>query len=112
MFGWGLVLEGPSSGRLLGELDPGEVLSEAGALALAAAARRTLGCDVGLAVTGVGGPDEEGGHPIGTVFVGVALDAGSDTVSLRLPGDRDRIRSFATISAFDRLRRQLLAASG
>jgi nicotinamide-nucleotide amidase len=112
VFGGGLVIEGPSNGTLLGEIDPGEVLSEAGALAVAGAGRRTLGTDVGLAVTGVGGPSEEGGHPVGTVFVGLALGDRGDAVTLRLPGDRDRIRSFATISAFDRLRRALLALPG
>ena len=30
-----------------------------------------LGADVGLAVTGVAGPAEQDGQPVGTVFVGL-----------------------------------------
>jgi nicotinamide-nucleotide amidase len=112
VFGGGLVLEGAASATLLGEVAGRDVLSEAGARAVADAARRVLGTDVGLAVTGVGGPDEEAGHPVGTVFVGVALGEGGGAATLRLPGDRERIRGFATISAFDRLRRDLLVAAG
>jgi nicotinamide-nucleotide amidase len=115
VFGGGLVLEGSSGAALLGTAGGGsgpDVLGEDGVRALADAARRALGTDVGLAVTGVGGPQDEAGYPVGTVFVGVALGEGGSVTTLRLPGDRDRIRSFATISAFDRLRRDLLAAAG
>jgi nicotinamide-nucleotide amidase len=110
VFRGGLVLEGDAVGRLLAETSRADLLSEDGARAVATAARRTLGADVGLAVTGVGGPRDSGGPPLGTVFVGVARGDASDAVTLRLPGDRERIRSFATISAFDRLRRDLLVA--
>ena len=113
VFGGGLVLDGAAESRLLTETTHLDLLSPEGARAAAAAARRTLGTDVGLAVTGVGDPlDEQAaeGHPIGTVFVGIAHGDATDAVSLRLPGDRERIRNFATISAFDRLRRDLLAA--
>jgi nicotinamide-nucleotide amidase len=109
VFHGGLVLEGDAVGRMLAETSPADLLTEGGARAVAAAARRTIGADVGLAVTGVAGPQESGGPPVGTVFVGVARGDATDSVTLRLPGDRERIRSFATISAFDRLRRDLLS---
>ena len=48
----------------------GPVVSLEAAAAMAAGARRVLGADVGVAVTGVAGPDEQEGHPVGTVFVG------------------------------------------
>jgi nicotinamide-nucleotide amidase len=94
--------------NLLGVPD-GPVVTEAAARAMAEGARRVLGSDVGLALTGVAGPDEQEGQTPGTVFVGLAR-AGSDTESLEahLPGDRDRVRQYATISALDLLRRRLI----
>jgi nicotinamide-nucleotide amidase len=87
----------------------GPVVSAEAAEAMAVGARRVLGADVGLAVTGVAGPTEQEGQPVGTVFVGLAL-AGDEpeSVQLRLPGDRRRIREFSVISALDLLRRRLL----
>jgi nicotinamide-nucleotide amidase len=87
----------------------GPVVSAAAAEAMAAGARRVLGADVGLAVTGVAGPTEQDGQPVGTVFVGLALDGRMESVSLRLPGDRQRVREFSVISALDLLRRRMLA---
>ena len=47
--------------------------------ALAAGARDRLGATYGLGVTGVAGPDPQGGRPVGTVYVGA-----------RRPGRRHR----------------------
>ena len=90
----------------------GPVVSAEAARAMADGARRALGADVGLALTGVAGPDEQEGQPPGTVFVGLAR-SGAETESLEahLPGDRDRVRQYATISALDLLRRRLLHAA-
>ncbi len=87
---------------------PGGVVSTEAAAAMAEGARRVLGADVGLGITGVAGPDEQEGQPVGTVGVGLARP-GHDTatVAMRLPGDRDRIRQFSTISALDMLHRAL-----
>jgi nicotinamide-nucleotide amidase len=88
----------------------GPVVSIEAARAMAEGARRVLGSDIGLALTGVAGPDEQEGQTPGTVFVALAR-AGRPTESLEthLPGDRDRVRQYATISALDLLRRRLLA---
>jgi nicotinamide-nucleotide amidase len=91
------------------DVPAGPVVSADAAVAMALGAQRVLGADVGLAVTGVAGPTEQDGQPVGTVFVGLAIDGGADAVALRLPGDRQRIREFSTISALDALRRRLLA---
>ena len=48
------------------------------------------------------------GQPVGTVFMGVHLDGVTTTIHRHMPGDRDRIRQFATISLVDALRRRLL----
>ena len=88
----------------------GPVVTEEAARAMAAGARRQLGSDVGLGITGVAGPDDQEGMPPGTVFVGLAFEGAEPMVtSLKLVGDRLRIRQYAAISALDLLRRELLA---
>ena len=88
----------------------GPVVSSNAAIAMADGVRRALGADIGLAVTGVAGPDEQDGQPVGTVFVGVsglmATDRGA-SIQLRLPGDRERVRQFSAISALNYLRQEL-----
>lgn len=48
--------------------------------------------DVGVATTGVAGPDPQGGRAVGTVFVGISSAAGTRAVELALEGDRSEIR--------------------
>lgn len=88
----------------------GPVVSEAAAAAMATGARRVLHADVGLALTGVAGPAEQDGMPVGTLCVGIASgDGPALTSTLRLPGQREQMRQMAVISALDLLRRHLLA---
>jgi nicotinamide-nucleotide amidase len=91
----------------------GPVVTEEAAKAMADGARKVLGADIGLAVTGVAGPAEQDGQPVGTVFFGLSMDGTTEGSQVRLPGDRDRVRvrQFATISLLDTLRRKLLASS-
>ncbi|HUI01979.1 MAG TPA: competence/damage-inducible protein A [Acidimicrobiales bacterium] len=92
------------------DVPPGPVVSQPAARAMAEGARRVLGAAVGLALTGVAGPDSQEGVAPGTVFIGVAgPGSAADAVEIRLPGDRERVRQFAAISALDLLRRRLLA---
>ncbi len=92
---------------VLGVAD-GPVVSRDAAAAMAEGARRVLGADVGLATTGVAGPSEQEGRQVGTVVVGLAVPGSApDAVELRLPGDRERVRQLATISALNVLRRRL-----
>jgi nicotinamide-nucleotide amidase len=84
----------------------GPVVSEEAATAMAEGARRVLGADVGLSITGVAGPDPQDDQPPGTVFVGVARpDRATEAVGFTVPGDRERVRQYATIAALDLLRR-------
>ena len=92
---------------LLGVGD-GPVVSERAALEMATGAASTLGSDVGLALTGVAGPTEQDGQPIGTVWVGLSEPGGAQARLLHLAGDREQIRQISAISALDLLRRQLL----
>jgi nicotinamide-nucleotide amidase len=85
----------------------GPVVSERAARAMAEGSCKVLGADVGLSITGVAGPTEQDGHRPGTVFIGLRLDGFTDVVSIRLPGDRERVRQYAAISALDVLRRRL-----
>lgn len=89
----------------------GPVVTEEAAAAMALGACRVLGADVGLALTGVAGPTEQEGQPVGTLCVGIAIDGVTTTRSLRLPGQRDQMRQYSVISALDLLRRELLARS-
>jgi nicotinamide-nucleotide amidase len=88
----------------------GPVVCAAAAQAMATGARRLLGADIGLATTGVAGPKEQDGQPVGTVFLGLALGERVEASEVRLPGDPDRIRQYSVISALDYLRRRLLEA--
>ncbi len=91
-------------------IDAEQVVSEECAQEMAGAARRLLAADVGIAVTGVAGPDEQEGRPAGTVFFGMAVgDAPAEAVGTRLPGQREMVRQFATISLLNLLRLRLLA---
>ncbi|NNN00390.1 MAG: competence/damage-inducible protein A [Acidimicrobiaceae bacterium] len=85
----------------------GPVVSAEAAEAMAVGVRAVLGSDIGLSVTGVAGPEEQDGLPVGTVFVGIAVGEQVEHVALRLPGDRPRIRAYSAISALDALRRLL-----
>ena len=94
----------------------GPVVSLAAAAAMAAGARRVLGADVGIGVTGVAGPDEQEGHPVGTVFIGLDLgpvggEAGPEAFHVPLFGDRLQIRQFAVITAMNALRLKLLGST-
>jgi nicotinamide-nucleotide amidase len=66
--------------------------------------RRTLAvdgrpADVGVATTGVAGPDPQGGQSPGTVYVAVATPLDRRAVRVDLPGDRSAVRSGAVDAA-------------
>lgn len=82
-----------------------EVLAAEGPVAastaeqLAVGARTRCGADWGVGLTGVAGPDSQDGHPVGTVFLGLAGPGHTEVVRLKLPGDRWTIRIGATRTA-------------
>jgi nicotinamide-nucleotide amidase len=94
---------------------PAELIERHGAVSLEVAAalaegiRRRSGATLGLGVTGVAGPT--GGtetKPVGLVFHALAADGGTEVVERKFPGDRKRIRSFASQQALDMVRRKLM----
>jgi nicotinamide-nucleotide amidase len=79
------------------------------AAALAEGIRKTCGATLGLGVTGVAGPSggtEE--KPVGLVFHGLASESGTEVIERRFPGDRKRIRWFASQQALDMVRRKVM----
>ena len=86
----------------------GAVSSEV-ALALADGIRKRTGATLGVGVKGVAGP--AGGtpeKPVGLVHIGLADEHGPRERAYRFPGDRERIRQFASQSALDAVRRYYL----
>ena len=91
------------------EVPEGPVVSAQAAEAMATGVRKVLEADVGLAFTGVAGPEPQDDQEPGTVFVGVDVDGDVSSIRLRLPGDRLRVRQFSVISGMGFLRQRLLA---
>lgn len=91
--------------------------------AMAVGARSACGSDWAVSLTGVAGPQEQDGHPVGEAFIGIARPDGSTTsvhavsrsgsryslsphASEPVPvllGDRDEIRRAAVESALEHL---------
>jgi nicotinamide-nucleotide amidase len=89
---------------------PEEILAEHGAVsvetarAMAQVVRARLGAAVGAGVTGVAGPDEQEGKPVGTVHIAVATERGVRETSQRFAGGRAAIKSRAAYTALNLLR--------
>lgn len=68
-------------------VDPGPVITARAAEQMAQGARRVLGADLAVAVTGAGGPGPEEGRPSGTVFIAVATDDAVESREHHFDGD-------------------------
>lgn len=64
--------------------------------------------DIGLATTGVAGPDPQGDAPVGLVFVALADAEGTVVRELRLSGDRAAIRARTVEAALALLARRAM----
>jgi nicotinamide-nucleotide amidase len=84
------------------------VISAQVAEAMAQAARRELTADIGIGLTGVAGPATVEGKPVGTVFIGLAWDGGTRTISGRYPPQRHLVKRRAVTHALLELCRLLL----
>ncbi|MBD0744718.1 CinA family protein [Streptomyces sp. CBMA152] len=92
----------------------GTLLAERGAVdpevaqQMAAGVRAVLGADWGIATTGVAGPEQQDGQPVGTVYVAVrGPDGKGKTAALRLNGDRAEIRRESVRSVLELLSGEL-----
>jgi nicotinamide-nucleotide amidase len=82
-------------------------VSDEAARALATGAAKVFGADMGLSATGVAGPAEQDGMPVGTIYVGAHLGDRIEARHARGYGGRDSIRRIAVTSALDLARRFL-----
>jgi nicotinamide-nucleotide amidase len=73
------------------------------AAALAEGARDRCAATWGVGLTGVAGPEPHGGHPVGTVYLGLAGPGPTEVAELRLDGSRWDIRLAAVHQAIGRL---------
>lgn len=96
---------------------PGELFKQHGAVsepvarAMAAGVRLTCQADLGLAITGVAGPD--GGtadKPVGTVYLALADCDGSEAIRCRFDGDRTSVRQQSVEQALLMLKVRLIAS--
>lgn len=94
---------------------PAEMIDRHGAVsrevaaALAEGIRYRCESTLGVGITGVAGPG--GGtaeKPVGLVFHALASDRGTEVIQRNFPGDRKRIRRFASTMALDMLRKELM----
>lgn len=85
----------------------GPVVSEQCARSMADGVARLLGAQVAVAVTGVGGPDEQEGQPPGTVWIAARHGDHVVTELAHLDGDPDQILDATVIRALELLERAL-----
>ena len=84
------------------------VVSEPVAIAMADGAAKLLNADVVVSVTGSAGPDPQE-QPVGTMVIAVHTPEKTMARTVRLPGDRERVRTYTTTGALHLAR---LAMSG
>ncbi len=70
---------------------------------MAIGVRALMGSDYAVSTTGIAGPDEQEGKPVGLVYVGIAGPTEIETFELKLAGDRDAIRAETTERAVEAL---------
>ncbi len=84
-----------------------ELLDRVGAVsaevaeAMACGAQRVLGVDVAVSITGLAGPDGDGMHEVGTVFIGYAANGKQGAVEHHFSGDRGSVRTLARDAAIE-----------
>ena len=85
------------------------LLTEARVAAMAEGVRERLHTDMAVSVTGLAGPDGDGVHEVGTVFIGLAVDGKTYVRETRMGTFRTRsfIRRMAGNHAFDMMRRYM-----
>ncbi|WP_265443436.1 competence/damage-inducible protein A [Acetivibrio straminisolvens] len=83
------------------------------AIEMAEGVKKIASTDIGIAVTGIAGPD--GGtdeKPVGLIYIALAHNSGTETRELRLTGNRIRIRNMTSLNAFDMIRKYVMKMKG
>ena len=79
------------------------------AKAMAEAARRQLKVDIGVAVTGVAGPDSLEGKPPGLAYIAIADEAQTQSIEGRYPPRRADVKRLVVTHTLYQLIQRLLA---
>lgn len=93
---------------------PLEVLEKDGAVSrkcaeiMADSVRKQCGADVGVSFTGVAGPGKSEGKEVGTVYIAISDDQGTETRRFLFKGTRGLIRIRTANTGYDWVRRRLL----
>jgi nicotinamide-nucleotide amidase len=92
-------------------IDEHGAVSDTVARALAEGIRRRTGSSLALSITGIAGPATPRGpdanKPLGLVYIGLTDGEDTQVKEIHIPGDRDRVRLWATQHALEMLRRYL-----
>lgn len=92
------------------DLEGHGVVSAFTAEKMAEQARLLVGSDFAISLTGVAGPDELEGQPVGTVFIGLASEKSVTSIKVVIGGrSRADVRYIATLHAFNLVRQALLS---
>lgn len=84
--------------RVLG-VERGPVVCETAAAQMARGVADATGAQVAVACTGVGGPDEQDGQPVGTVFIGIHAPSGDRVEQYTFKGEPIDIVRATTVQA-------------
>ena len=87
-------------------VDPGPVITAQAAKQMADGVRKLMGADIGVSITGVGGPGPHEGQPAGTVFIGVCSRQAEKVSAHQFAGEPTEVIEQATKEAL------LLATAG
>lgn len=89
--------------KILGIDVAGRVVTEEAARAMARSVRDLMGTEVGVSTTGSAGPEPLEAD-VGTVVIGVSTPDRTEARTVRFPGDRERVRTYAGTAALHLLR--------
>lgn len=107
-FRGGLVSYATEAKQKILQVGKHPVISEETAIEMAKGVADLFDASVGLGITGVAGPAKQEEREVGTVCIGIFLRGVGHSRTVKLPGDRERIRLYSVISALDYLRLLLL----
>ena len=86
-----------------GAVDP-DVAAQMAAGVRVACAVDGVPASIGISTTGVAGPDPQDGKAVGTVFVGIATDEGTNILAFHLDGTREAIRRTVVSESLTKLK--------
>lgn len=75
---------------------------------MAEGARKLLGTDIAVSITGIAGPTGESAlKPVGLVYLAISDENGTEVKEVHLSGNRSRVRHVAVLHAFNLIRMRL-----